>query len=269
MDIKEKQREHYDRFFREYEDKSERSAYMNLMRSKYTFKRWGDRLAHKRVLDLGCGHGHTAFRLAAVESLVIGVDISAQFVHRARERIFTYARAGWIQSDAEKLPLVSETFDAVVSLGTLHHLPHPELAILEISRLLKPGGWLLALEPNGDTYLNSLDFYKALIPPGLYYRLRQWQVKRPVSRSEVEKDELHVGVCTPAQYCHFFNQAGMKVNISTLILPIFPLTFLGLHRYVAIWQIVVWISKVLAVLLPFLRKRGQVQIIEAQRIEFG
>lgn len=172
MEIKKQQRQHYDRLFREYEQKTEQSAYMNLLRSKYTFDRWVERLAGKRVLDLGCGHGNTGQRLAAERCFVIGLDLSMQFVCRTRERVGNYDMAGWIQGDAENLPFLDESLDAVVSFGTLHHLPHPQRAVAEISRALRPGGWLLALEPNATPYRTSLDFYSAVIPPSLQSKLR-------------------------------------------------------------------------------------------------
>ncbi len=266
MNIKEQQRQHYDRMFREYEEKTEKSAYMNLLRSKYTFDRWVDRLAGKRILDLGCGHGNTSRRLAAEHCSVIGLDLSMQFVCRTRERVGNYDMAGWIQGDAESLPLLDGALDAVVSFGTLHHLPHPQQAIAEISRVLRPGGWLLALEPNATPYRTSLDFYSAVIPSSLQSKLRRWRAQRPIYTSEVEEDEFHVGTRTPGQYRDFFESANMQGRITTMILPIFPFTLAGLHRLILTWQVTVWISAILDSLIPSLREKGKALIIEAQKI---
>lgn len=265
IEIKKAQRQHYDRLFREYEEKSRRSAYMNLIRARYTFNRWASRLRGKCVLDLGCGHGDSALRLAAEGAFVIGLDISMQFVRRSRERIETYEKAGWVQDDAERLPFANETLDAVVSFGTLHHLPHPEQAVLEISRVLRPGGWLFAVEPNATPYRNSLDFYAPLIPAGLQCRLRWQRIQRRSDVSEAERSEFHVGIRTPAQYRNSFGQVGMQADVTTLMFPLFPFTFLGLYEHTLTWQIVAWVSRMLAALIPSLREKGQVQIIEAHK----
>ncbi|MBU0492658.1 MAG: methyltransferase domain-containing protein [Chloroflexi bacterium] len=264
MDIKDRQRQHYDRLFREYEAKTEQSAYMGLLRSRYTLDRWTGRLAGQRVLDLGCGHGDTALRLAAASCAVMGLDISMQFVRRSRERVGPAARAGWLQGDAEQLPFADGSFDAVVSLGTLHHLPRPEQAIAEVARVLRPGGWLLALEPNAAAYHHTIEFYAALIPARLRDRLLAWRGRR-LARSAAEDDDLHVGTRSPAQYQEIFRRAGLHANIRTLIVPFFPFTVLGLHRHVAVWQGVIWLSDLLAWAYRPLRDRGQVQIIEARK----
>ncbi|HET6215308.1 MAG TPA: class I SAM-dependent methyltransferase [Micromonosporaceae bacterium] len=96
------------------------------------------------VLDLGCGCGVPVSRsLAAHGYAVTGVDISEVQVRRARLLVpaGTFHRA-----DATGLDLPAATFDAVVFLYTLIHIPrdeHPGL-LSRIAAWLRPGGWLLA-----------------------------------------------------------------------------------------------------------------------------
>jgi ubiquinone/menaquinone biosynthesis C-methylase UbiE len=266
VEIKHRQRKHYDRLFREYEEKSRRSAYMRLVRSRYSLERWLPRLSGGRVLDLGCGYGDTAARLDAAHCVVTGLDLSYQFVRRAREYAGDSKRASWVQSDAERLPFESEAFDAVVSFGTLHHLSRPGLAIEQIARVLKPGGWLFAMEPNPRAARSTLEFYGVLIPPRLRRRLEQWRASREYKGSEAESEAFHVGRRTPAEYVDLATRAGLCARVHTRILAFFPFTLFGLHRYVVTWQIAAWVSSGLMKMFPSLHDRGLVQIVEASKV---
>ncbi len=99
--------------------------------------------ARGRVLDLGCGCGvPVARRLAAAGHQVTGVDISDVQIERARTLV---PDATFIRADATSLDLPAEAFDAVVCLYALIHMPLDRQPALlgEITRWLRPGGWLL------------------------------------------------------------------------------------------------------------------------------
>jgi SAM-dependent methyltransferase len=96
------------------------------------------------VLDLGCGCGvPLAQDLAAGGYEVIGVDLSAVQVERAR-RLVPAGR--FLHADATQVGFPPSSFDAVVSLYALIHMPLDEQPPLlgRIGRWLRPGGWLLA-----------------------------------------------------------------------------------------------------------------------------
>jgi ubiquinone/menaquinone biosynthesis C-methylase UbiE len=97
------------------------------------------------VLDIGCGCGVPVARyLTAAGHEVTGVDISDVQIERARSLV---PGATFIRADATALELPPETFDAVVCLYALIHMPldrQPRL-IHSIARWLRPGGWLLAI----------------------------------------------------------------------------------------------------------------------------
>jgi 2-polyprenyl-3-methyl-5-hydroxy-6-metoxy-1,4-benzoquinol methylase len=96
------------------------------------------------VLDLGCGCGVPVARsLAAHGCAVIGVDISAVQVQRARRLV---PSASFLQADAAHVEFAPASFDAVVCLYALIHMPVHEQARLlsRIAAWLRPGGWLLA-----------------------------------------------------------------------------------------------------------------------------
>lgn len=96
------------------------------------------------VLDLGCGCGVPVARLlASAGHTVTGVDISEVQIQRARRLV---PDATFVLADATELDFPLATFDAVVCLYALIHMPlaeQPDL-IRRIARWLRPGGWLLA-----------------------------------------------------------------------------------------------------------------------------
>jgi SAM-dependent methyltransferase len=96
------------------------------------------------VLDLGCGCGVPLTRdLAAGGYVVTGVDLSAVQIERAR-RLVPAAR--FLDADATRVGFPPSSFDVVVSLYALIHMPLDEQPSLldRIGRWLRPGGWFLA-----------------------------------------------------------------------------------------------------------------------------
>lgn len=112
----------------------------------------GDRPA--RVLDLGCGCGVPVSRdLAAAGHHVIGVDISDVQVERARRLV---PDAEFIRADATELEFSEASFDAVVCLFAIIHVPLAEQPafLRRMARWLRDGGWLL-LTAGHDAWTGS------------------------------------------------------------------------------------------------------------------
>lgn len=129
-----------------------RRAAMNL--SNGFLYRWGARqvkeFAQDRcltILDAACGDGMFRYYLSPRHAYV-GVDFSARVVARA----LRYHQASFFRADLNRLPFPSQSFDAVVSLQSLSHLEHPEKALAEMKRLLKPEGRLFLTVPNNLSY---------------------------------------------------------------------------------------------------------------------
>jgi SAM-dependent methyltransferase len=102
-----------------------------------------------RILDVGCGGGQFALRLAErwPEIEIVGVDLSPQQVARARARLGTSdARVSFVQGNAIELPFADGEFDLVYSLGSIKHWPDRERGLSECSRVLKPEGRLWIME---------------------------------------------------------------------------------------------------------------------------
>ena len=95
-----------------------------------------------RVLDVGGGAGALATRLAARADRVDAMDRSPEMISIAR--VAAPANVECIAADFMDCELPARTYDAVVSLSTLHHLPL-EPALRRMAASLRPGGVLAAI----------------------------------------------------------------------------------------------------------------------------
>lgn len=96
-----------------------------------------------RVVDVGCGTGRHARRLAARGAHVIAVDVSAGLLRAGRRRAGAEAGVSWLQGDARALPVRASCADVVLSLcqGGFGISPDGDaLALDEMARVLRPGG---------------------------------------------------------------------------------------------------------------------------------
>lgn len=96
----------------------------------------------ERVLDVGCGAGSFALRLAQRSGRVDAVDRSAEMIAEARRR--APENVNCVLADVLVDPLPSEGYDAIVSITALHHMPLEE-ALTRLSDALVPGGVFAAI----------------------------------------------------------------------------------------------------------------------------
>nr|AHE14660.1 RebM-like putative D-glucose O-methyltransferase [uncultured bacterium] len=99
-----------------------------------------------RVLDAGCGIGNPALRLARERDVsVAGVTISGYQVQRATEAAAAAGladRVTFSETDVRSMPFDAAWFNAVWAMESLHHVPDRAVALTEIHRVLRPGGYL-------------------------------------------------------------------------------------------------------------------------------
>jgi SAM-dependent methyltransferase len=105
----------------------------------------------ENALEIGCGTGMFAKRLAGRAHQVLALDVSPEMIRLARERSSDFTNIDFHLADICGFALPSEGFDCVASIATLHHLPFAE-TLSRMKLALKPGGVLLVLdlfEPEG------------------------------------------------------------------------------------------------------------------------
>ena len=105
-----------------------------------------------RYLEIGCGTGMFAARVADAlpGTQVFAVDQSERMVELTAQRgIDTHL------ADAQDLPFLDDSVDAVAALWMLYHVPDLDRALAEVRRVLRPGGIFVAVT-NGDQHLADL-----------------------------------------------------------------------------------------------------------------
>src|SRR5690606_31452490 len=94
-----------------------------------------------KVLDVGCGDGYASYKLHMMGHEVIGVDISVEMIEKAKERT---SAIPFLIANIENLPIESNTMDAALCINVLEWVENPANALTELSRVLKPNGFLVA-----------------------------------------------------------------------------------------------------------------------------
>jgi ubiquinone/menaquinone biosynthesis C-methylase UbiE len=98
------------------------------------------------VLEIGFGSGLNLSHYKKIEALY-ALDPSGELFDLARERVGIVSfPVTFIQAGAEKIPLDDHSVDTVVSTWSLCSIPHPEQALAEVARVLRPGGRFLFVE---------------------------------------------------------------------------------------------------------------------------
>jgi len=126
----------------------------------------------KEILDICSGHGIASIRCAKHGATVCAIDLSPRMIDLAVQNASANDVADRIASSrmsVHALGFEDNTFDYVIGVGALHHL-NMNLAGREISRVLKPGGTAIFLEPTIPfgwmIYLRSLFPQKCFESPG-------------------------------------------------------------------------------------------------------
>jgi SAM-dependent methyltransferase len=123
---------------------------------------------YERILDAGCGAGHTALNFAPYVAEVVAVDFTEEMLAQGR-RLATARNLDNIDfrpADVERLPFGNEEFDVVVSRYSAHHWPHPQLALHEFKRVLRPSGRLILSDIVSyddyllDTFLQAIELLR-------------------------------------------------------------------------------------------------------------
>jgi malonyl-CoA O-methyltransferase len=125
-------------------------------------------VAGRKVVDVGCGTGRHALRMAAEGAVVTGVDFSSGMLEILRAKLDAQRRQGGelelelVEHDLSAgLPLAERSFDLALCCLVLEHLPRLDFMLAELARVCRPGGRVILA-----------DFHPEMFRRGLHARFR-------------------------------------------------------------------------------------------------
>lgn len=121
-----------------------------------------DNFKDRKMLEIGCGLGGFCIHIARKGAEVIGLDISAVAIKKAKEIAKQYGigkSVEFVVGDAQHLPFKDLSGEIIVCSETLEHIPNSELAFSELVRITQKSGYLCITVPN----LLSTMFFEYLI----------------------------------------------------------------------------------------------------------
>jgi len=113
------------------------------------------------IADLGAGDGSFSLLLAQNAAKVIAIDSSAKMIEFAREQARRHhvKNIDYRLGDMEELPIDDESVDLVFFSQSLHHALHPQHALAEAARILRPGGRIAILDLAKHRFEEAREMY--------------------------------------------------------------------------------------------------------------
>ncbi len=137
-------REQYDRVAEKYD-----SCWQSYTASTLNFlKKWLNLKGSEKVLDVACGTG-------ALEALLVkehpsqplsGIDVSGSMLAVARRKLQSNPHITFSLGAASAIPFSDRSFDVVVCANSFHYFDNPPACLIEMKRVLKPGGRIVILD---------------------------------------------------------------------------------------------------------------------------
>lgn len=112
----------------------------------------------KSLMDLGCGFGRLFGAYEAFADDFVLFDYSQELLIQARQSIQTSKKIQFIQGNAYQLPFLPDTFDAVVTIRTLHHFEDINALFEQVSRVVKLNGYFILEIPNKRHLVSIIRF---------------------------------------------------------------------------------------------------------------
>lgn len=148
------------------------------------------------VLEVGCGAGHTAVALARRGYNVQATDVAQNMIDRAKKNADAAGVADRVQfamEDIYSLRFPSNAFGLVLSIGVIPWLSSPELAVMELSRVIKSGGYLFFTADNRWRLAHLFDpaVSPALGPAKRFFRKFVYGENHSAPESSSVQSHLH------------------------------------------------------------------------------
>ncbi len=168
--------------------------------------------AGARVLSIGCGIGDTEIAMAPHVRSITGLDLSPSGIREARAAAEAAGvrNASFFEGTLDTVDFPPHSFDLVIAIFLLHHVPDAPLAALprQIAGLLTPGGWFYSLDPSRKRLSGAVG--SILIP---------WIMKQHQSPDE---RELEAGAVEPLfEAAGFACRTGFYDFVSTPLAGLF------------------------------------------------
>lgn len=158
------------------------------------------------VLDVGCGTGADVRLLAEAVGpfgRAVGLDESPAMIDTAKSRATACPNVEFVVGDAVGMPFSDDEFSAARIERALQHIKQPAAAIAEMARVVRPGGRLIAMEPDWDTLAISaadLEMTRAVVRmsagrfrnPDAGRRLPEWFDRAGVEILRVETSAMPI-----------------------------------------------------------------------------
>lgn len=171
--------------------------------------------AGKQILDVGCGIGTAEVKLSRLrlsQMKLVGVDLLLERIREAYAAVRSHnIRVEFAVADACALPFGESSFDAVFCVAVLQHLREPEQAVREFARVTRPGGRIVAVEPD-----NSARYFYSSVDAGRRAYETAGRFFGALARSRGEAADLAVGPKLPALFA--------SIGIEPLDVQLFPVS---------------------------------------------
>ena len=158
---------------------------------------------HKTVLELAAGTGLIAKHIVNAAAHIEATDASPEMIAEAKRENHS-AKLHFSVQDMFCLPYADKSFDVVIVSNALHIVPQPEKALVEIQRVLKEDGVLIA-----PTFTHAGNSFSGKVR-AFFMRMAGFP--------------LH-SKWTSAEYLRFLRQNGWAVRKSAVLKASFPLTY--------------------------------------------
>jgi RimJ/RimL family protein N-acetyltransferase len=163
----------------------------------------------RRVLDVGCGEGQVARRVAALGADVVGLDPTVAQLALAVER---GGGVAYVRGGADALPYRAGVFDAVVMCLVIEHIERFDVVLAEIARVLAPGGRFLLMLNHPLLQTTGSGWIDDRILEEQYWRIG------PYLLEDLGTEEVSPGVELPfmhrplSRYVHVMGEVGLLID---------------------------------------------------------